>query len=446
MKSVIASQKGTVIVVFAITLLVLIGMVALGIEAGRWYVVRAELSKAVDAAAIAGAANNSNLDIDIEALARDFGQENFFAGYLGTASSGTGTVNFTATKGDYGRFTVKGDVNAIGILSRLFGVDFVATAATGLAQRNKVEIMMILDRSGSMAGAPIANLKTAAVAFLDYYHDTEDEDKIGLVTFATGVTLNYALNTNFYSPMVATINGMSAVGATNAEDAIAQAGAQLSDQSSLPAADRVQQFIVFFTDGRPTAFRSIFKRKGTNYDAVVCTSGNCDATATSSLWTQMGYPNSETWYPTSTLSPTETGDGLTTTATVCKKWERPNRNLPYTWVPYDTTKWGSFSTYPVSGLGNESYPSYCFIDAGTKLSGQNGYVCKTARQMAIDNAAALKNRYVKIYAVGYGTRIDSDFLKAVASGDDFVYTTPNASQLEAIFRKIASDIKLRLVQ
>lgn len=443
MKSVIANERGTVIVVFAIMLLVLIGMTALGIEAGRWYTVRAELSKAVDAAALAGAANNSNPDIDVEALAEDFGHENFFSGYLGTPESGTGTATFTATKGEAGRFTVTGNVNAIGILSRLFGVDYVANAATGLAQRNKVEIMMILDRSGSMDGTPIANLKTASKAFLKYYEDTEDRDKIGLVSFGTGIKLNWALGTGFYSPMVNAINAMSATGATNAEDAIAQAGAQLSDQSSLDPADRVQQFIIFFTDGRPTAFRSTFKRKGTNYDAVVCSSGNCDATG-DSLYSQMGYTNSESWYPTSTLSPTETGDGLTTASTVCKKWERSGLN--YTWVPYVTTKWGSFSTYPVSGLGAESYPSYCFISSASKLSGKDGYVCKTARQMAIANATALKNRYIKIYAVGYGTKIDSTFLKAVATGDDFVFTTPNSSQLEAIFKKIAKEIKLRLIQ
>ena len=81
----------------------------------------------------------------------------------------------------------------------------------------------------------------------------------------------------------------------------------------------------------------------------------------------------------------------------------------------------------------------------TTLNGSNGYICRTARQMAIDHTAALKSRFVKIYTIGLGS-VDQAFLNAVASGTDYVYITPNSSQLESIFRKIAKEIKLRLVQ
>ena len=83
---------------------------------------------------------------------------------------------------------------------------------------------------------------------------------IGLVSFATGVRVNYALNHNFYTPIGTAINALSAIGATNIEDALSQAGAQFVDQTPVPAANRKQQYIVFFTDGRPTAFRSTFLR------------------------------------------------------------------------------------------------------------------------------------------------------------------------------------------
>ena len=65
--------------------------------------------------------------------------------------------------------------------------------------------------------------------------------------------------------------------------------------------------------------------------------------------------------------------------------------------------------------------------------------------MAIDHASALKARFVKIYAIGLGNA-DSAFLSTVASGPDYVEIAPSSSELEAIFRKIAKDIKLRLVQ
>ena len=60
MKEISRNQSGAILVTFAILLVVLLGFTALATEAGRWYLVRTELSKAVDAAAMAGAKNISN--------------------------------------------------------------------------------------------------------------------------------------------------------------------------------------------------------------------------------------------------------------------------------------------------------------------------------------------------------------------------------------------------
>jgi hypothetical protein len=128
---------------------------------------------------------------------------------------------------------------------------------------------------------------------------------------------------------------------------------------------------------------------------------------------------------------------------------------------YANTKWGSFSAYPVSGLakpycgmGDSSYgsnpPEPPGVSNHTLLNGQNGYICTTAHQMAIDLATALKAKLVKIYAIGLGDKVDEDFLSKVASpsssGNNYVYIAPSSSELESIFKKIAKDIKLRLVQ
>jgi uncharacterized protein YegL len=438
MRSIINNQKGAIIIIFALSLIVLVGFAALGTEAGRWYLTRAELSKAVDAAALAGAANISNQTIDVVALTKDFGMENFQPGYLGTPVSGNTSVAFTAAIQEGGKLAVTGTTSSLAILARIFGIDQVATRADGVAQKNRVEIMMVLDRSGSMSGTPIADLKDAAKGFLSYYQDTQDEDKIGLVSFATGVKVNYPLDHNFFTPIETAINALSATGATNAEDALSQAGAAFADQTGVTPANRVQQYIVFFTDGHPTAFRSNFANNGTNYDAVVCSTGNCDSNS-DTMYPSMGHYDTETWYSTGTLTPDPTGDGKTINTTVCKTGgQHP--------TGYINTKWGSFSAYPVSGKGAEAYPAYCSISVTTYLNGQNGYICKTARQMAIDHSTALKARLVKIYAIGLGNNIDSAFLSTVASGSDYVSIAPDSSDLESIFRKIAKDIKLRLVQ
>jgi hypothetical protein len=79
----VADERGAFAVIFALVLLVLLGFTALGIEAGRWYLVRAELAKGVDAGALVAAKNISNPYVDPVVIAREFGEENFRAGYIG---------------------------------------------------------------------------------------------------------------------------------------------------------------------------------------------------------------------------------------------------------------------------------------------------------------------------------------------------------------------------
>lgn len=448
MKNIINNERGAVAIIFALCLIALIGFVAIGTEVGRWYHVKAELAKAVDAAALSGAANiGYQVPTDfIEQLAEDFGYENFQPGYLGTSTEPNRAASFTATRSNEiaGQLTVSGSTTSVGVLSRLFGVTYVPTSATGVARRNKVEIMLVLDRSGSMEGSPMTNLKAAARAFLEYYEDSQDEDKIGLVSFATGVSLR-APATNFFTPLTNSINAMAATGATNAEDALAQANSVFPDQRPVPRANRIQQFIIFFTDGRPTAFRSTFRKNNTTYDRVVMVTGNCDTSCGSggcNIYDRMGYPNNEILDQTTPYNPIPTGDGLPTGSTVCRSGFPPRGYL--------TTRWGSFATYPVSGMGNEAYPAYCSIST-TRLNGQNGYICRTARQMAIDHAAEAKERLVRVYTIGLGS-VDAGLLRCISSdncenrADSYAYVAPSSSELERIFRRIAKDIKLRLVQ
>ena len=84
MKRILHNQSGAVLVIFALLLIVLVGFMALGMEVGRWYLVRSELSKGVDAAAMAGAKNISNPYIQMDTFVQEMGKENFPPGYLDT--------------------------------------------------------------------------------------------------------------------------------------------------------------------------------------------------------------------------------------------------------------------------------------------------------------------------------------------------------------------------
>lgn len=431
-------ERGAVLFTFTLIFIVLIGFTALAYEAGYWYLVRSELSKSVDAAALAGAANISNPYVDTAAIAREFGNENFPAGYLGTPADGAdGSVQFEASMDSNSTVRVSGRVTALATLARLFGVDRVATAATGVAQKKEVEIMMILVRSGSMDGsAKIGRLKSAARSFVAYFADTQDEDRMGLITFATSVTVSSPLGTDYVTRMTNAINAMcpgnDCEGATNAEDALAQSDGPygFSDQSGLPGDQRVQQFLIFFSDGMPTAFRGGFRQNNIHYDAVTCVTGNCRPGDTPDVYNNLGRPDREQWLG---IDPLPTGDGRSTSGS------GPTRcGAPY--GRYLNTKWHIFESRPVPGYSAE----HCSIPE------RNVYyhVCNLASAMTLENAQALKDKGIRIYTIGLGSSgtIDPAFLRALSSGSGYYYQTPDSSQLEEIFQQVAMQIKLRLVQ
>jgi Mg-chelatase subunit ChlD len=431
METTLINHRGALMVIFALVLLVLLGFLALTIDVGMWYLARAEISKSVDAGALAGAKNITNPNVDPLVLAEQFSQANFSAGYLGTPTGGSGIVAFNAfyvtpsNPNQNKSIQVNGTVNAFIYLSQLFGVNQVVVSDSGAAQKNNVQIMLVLDRSGSMAGQPEIDLQNAALNFLSYFQNTQADDQMGLVTFATSVTVTSPLGYNFINSMTTAINSMTATGATNSEDAMAAAGdvsrGGLPDQTGIPGNQRVQQFVIFFTDGWPTAFRGKFKNNGVNnIDAVVCGTGNTCGT----VYGNMGNPSSETWM---NINPSSTGDG----------------NASGTSCGPGTTEWYVFSQYPVNGNSN---PTQCKVSQSILAP----YICNTAIAMLENNAQTLKNQGVLIYVIGLGGNggVNQTVLQAVASTptSEFYYYTPTSSQLQSIFNAIAKDILLRLTQ
>jgi len=79
-----SDQRGTFVLATALAVIGLFAFTALGIEVGQWYVVQAELSKAVDAASLIGAKNISNPYLNTEDLMVDVGKANFSPGFFGT--------------------------------------------------------------------------------------------------------------------------------------------------------------------------------------------------------------------------------------------------------------------------------------------------------------------------------------------------------------------------
>lgn len=440
-----ARQEGVVLVYFVLLIPVIFGIATMAVDVGYWYLVKAELSKSVDAAALAAARNVGNPNVVLSDLITTIGLENFPKKNLGAAALPV----FTGTQDAANHlYSVKGTVTP----PRWFGYWFTppTISQTAKVKMKKIEAVLILDRSGSMAGTDLTNLKTAATSFVNNFTNTQAYDELGLISFSTVATPDATLNNNTVTTIKNKISNLTANGWTNADDAMSAAASQPFTASTDPNFSEISQFVIFFTDGQPNTFSATFLWKGVPYPQLAENTNNCadtDGGATNStnptvvdLVTTSG--------GTSTLPPNiPTGDGILNST--CYTGTGTKKD-PYVY----SVRWDIFAdtSMGIANYGISGTPTLC-RKTSTSLSFLPDYVCHVSRDSAIAFAQGMKNKGIKIYSIGLGLGTDktaSQFIAAVASpvspGHTYVYLPATSAELQGVFNKIAQDVLLRLVQ
>jgi Flp pilus assembly protein TadG len=168
---------------FAMMVIPLMGCVGLAIDGGRAFVARFELAQALDAAALAiGSTIDPNQDLD--ALADRFVKRNF-----NVAGASTVTLDLKPN-GDV--VTLSGAVTLDTYFMPIFGQPHITISATSEVRRGgaDVEVALVLDTTGSMAGSKLESMKLAAKDLIDTVVadvQTPYYSKLALVTFANTV-------------------------------------------------------------------------------------------------------------------------------------------------------------------------------------------------------------------------------------------------------------------
>jgi Mg-chelatase subunit ChlD len=248
----------------AMVFLVLLPAIGLSIDAGIMYLVQSRLYAAVDAASLAGARalargiDDNAQHANAEATAATYFNANFPAGYF--LISNAQVTNVAATDSTYMRsVTSTASVDLPFIFLRALGVNHTTLRASAKATRRDVNIMIVMDRSKSLADSGSCTpLKAAAVNFVDRF--AESRDYLGLVTFATGSRVDVHLTTSFKTSVEGTLNNLVCNGATNSAQGLWQSYQELAGLAQTGALN----VILFFTDGRPTAVTENFPIKSSS--------------------------------------------------------------------------------------------------------------------------------------------------------------------------------------
>ena len=427
-------DRGQIIVMLAVGLLILILFVGLAVDGGMAYITKAKLSKAVDAACLTG----------MKALPQGQDTATTLATHIFNANYGPNppipTITFpTDGYGDQ-QVSVTASANVPTFFAQHF-FQFWHVSDTATATRGKLVMSLVLDRSGSMNGNGGGTaLKAAVPPFVNDWDDSRDD--LAMVSYASNARVDFHMSTNFQSPINTAVAGLSFTGGTFGTGGtyVASVGPPLAladnEIGTIPilTGQNVTRVAIYFTDGQMNEIQDTLSCNGTptlynigGYDISSDPNvGFFNPTTGAQIYR---YDGVSTWY-TCDVS----GNCNTMTATSCLR----------TVAGFLSAQSGTIKPFTRSNVTNESQ----------------------YRALQTANAMGSENPGVFLYVVGLGSGVNSTtqaFLRQIANDPasstynpslpvgEFWYVQdcpgPNCTQeLTTVFQTIAAKILLRLTQ
>lgn len=189
-----SSQRGNVAMIFGLCVIPFLVLAGMAIDVGRAILVRERLGQAIDAAILAvGAAPHLDAE-ESQALGEEFFEANF-----GNAMGSNAYDIDVTVLGD--SVTMSARANVPTTLLALLNHENIGLyqEAEALRGGQDLELVMVLDNTGSMSGSKISALRTAASNAVEIIFAAGGSDpeavKIGLVPFASTVNIGTAWTT-----------------------------------------------------------------------------------------------------------------------------------------------------------------------------------------------------------------------------------------------------------
>ncbi len=179
-----ADQRGAVAVIVSLVAIPLIMAGGLAIDSTRLFVVKSRLAGALDATALAVGAAGGSAD-EMQGLADSYFRANYRQDVFGAPATWDMTVTDST-------IAMSASASVPTTFMSLAGfTDMTVVAETEVTREKKgVELAMVLDVTGSMAGSKIASLRAASRDLLEVMFEDEEEPdhlKVSIVPYAAAV-------------------------------------------------------------------------------------------------------------------------------------------------------------------------------------------------------------------------------------------------------------------
>ncbi|MES2310376.1 MAG: pilus assembly protein TadG-related protein [Verrucomicrobiota bacterium] len=297
----LVSIRSQAMILYAMTLSLMVAFMALAIDFGQIYLEDARLSRAADAAVLAGVQNSAAGATNVSTSIRNFsianydklssltnvtpvvtlqGMTNALNGQIYTnivyyysntyttvyGNTATNVMRNTVTVGAKGQVNsatteIQGNAHTFFLPSQGFSSNFKLRGIAAANRRPRL-ISLVLDRSGSMlSNGGSANLPMAVTNFLSQF-DT-NSDFISISSFAISARLDMPMTSNFWTLGTNVMDtnqdtGIQFGGGTGASEGL-RMGMETLLYGNTAAWDdpNTIKYLVFFTDGQFNAFRTL---------------------------------------------------------------------------------------------------------------------------------------------------------------------------------------------
>lgn len=294
---------GQLIVPIAVGLVVLLSLTMLPQSALHLGYMRQLTQQAADAGALSGIAVYSagHSQSDANAAAK-LTAENYMAAAGAESGKYEFSTSMSISSDNFAKLTVNATTKTKPFLSQLLGQSEVSiTTVTASATRSPVNIVLILDRSGSMSSnSAMSNMKVAASRFVGYFQP--EIDQMALVSFAWDSKTDVALAPLNYNTVRTAIQNLQPNGGTNTAGAITRAVNELKNCST-----KATNIVLLFTDGMPNVAEADFLNNNptpsNNYAALASntTSGYYHYLIERNMWVYIdgkgNGPGACSWWP-----------------------------------------------------------------------------------------------------------------------------------------------------